>query len=273
MAGGAMLVSGTDVYTAARFVVGDVRGLDAWPERSLALADVYGSDGRALANPRRRSAERTITVEGAVDGRDGGLVAKLDALADLLERPGPLALAFPLRRPGVAWAAYLDGQREIVIPRPTFGGQSWARLSLTFVCPDPYGVATSASGTGGTFQAAGTPRACDVGTGPSDLGITIRGAATSPITLIHKTHTGTEIGRMVIAVALADNTETVRIDTARAMVWKDLGAGEVSAMADLDAGYWFPVLRPEYGDRAGAAYQTIEVDKGEMAFAFYRRWR
>lgn len=268
MKSGMMTVNGTDVYTAAKFVIADVQGLEPWPARDTARLALFGRDGALVANDRRTVDVRRIRVTGSVEGTGSTLTNNMDALADLVERTDRV-LQFPLRRAGVNYTGNLDGPRGHVIPPPTFRAQT-GLIELNFVCEQPYGEDASLTVVTG---AEDVQHECNIGTAPCDPYIKITGPTANPFTIIHRDKDDVEICRMTFNLALASSSQFVYVYGADGgYATKDVGAGEVSAMDDLAAGYDFPVLRPEHGNRALAQYQTLETDDGDIRIEFRRRW-
>lgn len=263
-----MTVGGVDVYTAARFVVENVEGLDPWPEIQRDLLTVPGYDGARVAPIRSRVSPRRIRVTGTIMLAGLTLTTQLDALADLLERDD-LVLQFPSRRSGVNYTANLEGPRGIVAPVRSMNPEC-VKLDFTFLCAQPYGVDASPSAVTGV--AANTTTPCNVGTAPSDVVCVIHASATTPA-LIHANSAGVEIGR--IELLSISGSQKYRIDTANGgYVEVDLGAGYVNGMNFItNTNYRFPDLQPKYGVRSLAQYQTLKSTTGTLDVSFYRRWR
>lgn len=266
---GLWTVDGVDVWTRARFSVERIDGLEKWPGRGISLLGVLGADKQVVANSRRMISPRRLVVHGSIDARGSTLTTRMDALADLLLRDA-IVNVFPARRSGVAYTGYLDGENGISIPAPQFR-QGVAFFDIPIVCPNPYGIESSAT----TVTDSGDPVtiACNIGTGPVRPMITLTGPATGPIILTHKDHDdATVLGTMEFDLSLADASEYIRIDCEEEEAWKDVGAGEVSAMDDLEVGYTFPVLRPEYGDRNGSDYQTLGANVEDIEAVYNKAW-
>lgn len=148
------------------------------------------------------------------------------------------------------------------------GVPGWSDVGMVFTCDDPFSVDDALTIVSGyTSERV----AVQVGSGPTYPYIIVTGAATTP-TLTARDYTGKSLGTMT--TTSLDGNDCWIIETVNGgMAWRSNDGVIASDMANLTAGYTFPVFSPRDGNRALSLWPTLETSAGTIEVRYARRWR
>lgn len=263
MATDVLYFDGVDAETAYGFAVTALPGAWSMAPTEWETVTVPQYDGAILRRTSAQVGARTIEVSGLIRGTDADdAEVKVNALKDALFGRS-VEISYGFQTGTRSYVGVLQGLEAGLFAPGNLGG--WVSVTLSFLCPDPYAQDDTPTVTAGT---AGVPVAVQVGTGPSWPVVEISGPAVTP-TLTFKNSAGVTIGTMVFTNNLAGSGNKFIVNPQAFTVVNELG---VSQMANLAAGYAFPVFSPRDGVRATSSWPTVTCSSGPTLITYVKRW-
>lgn len=263
-------LNGVDV-AALGFVLDEVGGAFDGVDRADALLEFPQGTGALLSDLPGRIATRTVTLGGTLAATTS---TALDTAKDALKALcGAGLVEIRLISKDVVYRGRLAGI-SVAHTAPQFRtANTAARVTLRFVCPDPYGWDRTAQlvGFGATRVAIPLGTAPSVGRSWWSAIITIAGAATTP-TLTESDAAGNTLRQMVFSGWSPTVADAIEIDCGRGLVTRITAGVRSNGMADLTAGYAFPRLDPADGDYTTSAWPGLAVSSGLASIRYYRAW-
>lgn len=271
MASGILTFNGLDSDTDLSLLPVSIGGMLGAPARALGLLDLPQAPGGIDPGLVPSEAARTLTIEGLIKATSQTtLMTTLDRIKEVCGT-GLVTIAGPYatdrRYYGVLQP--LDAEQ---VERTLLNG--WARVTLAFVCPLPYAIASTPT----TVSFGSTATAIPLGTAPSALRtdwsavITITGAATTPI-VTYADYRGTTQATLSFSGYSPSAGDSIVIDCGRKLVYRFVGGAKSNAFSYLAAGYAFPALSPDDAYVTGALWPTLAVSSGVASLRYYKAYR
>lgn len=266
-----LYVNGVDTASLG-FVLDDVAGAFDSVERTDALLEGPQTVGALVPDLAGHVAPRAVSF--------GGLVLA-DTATDLetaKDRLKALCGAGVVELRLVAKDVVLRGRLQALTLTHTEpqlrSAYPAARASLRFLCADPYAWDRTAQliGFGSTRVALNLGTAPSVGRSWWSAILTIAGAASTPI-LTESDAAGNVLRTMSFTGWSPTSSDAIEIDLGRGLVTRITAGVRSNGMADLAAGYAFPLLDPADGDYAAGLFPGLAVSSGTGTIRYYRAWR
>jgi len=217
-----------------------------------------------------REGTRTITIGGLIRAASYTAIPAVLDWATEVAGTGLVEIRGPFSSGRAYYGVLQELPAELYEPTALTG---IGRLTLTFVCPMPYAISTSASVIGFGSTAVDIP----LGTAPSagrdgwSALIEIVGAATTP-TLTYLNHRNETVGTMVFTNSPAAG-DSILIDCGRRRVQTRTSGTFANGMTNLTAGYSFPALDPSDAYVYGSLHAKLKVSSGSASIRYYKMWR
>lgn len=269
MAAGMLTLNGQEAEATFGMIVTDFSGDLSAPARTINLLTLPGLPGGLDPGLAPVEAPRVFTVHFMVQATSDATVhATLDKIKEvcgtgLVELRTTYSATRALY--GVLQPFEASGFRPWV--------PGWVAGSMSFLCPQPYWVATMHS----TIAFGATPVGIPLGTAPStgrdawSAIISIVGAAVAP-TLSYCNGSGDVVSTMAFTNTIALGDQQV-IDVGRRQVWRVTAGTWTNGMGDLTAGYAFPALAPSDGWVATALWPSLKVSTGSASIRLFTHSR
>lgn len=267
---GILTLNGLDAESDLGFYLTGLSGLLGAPARTLGLLDVPGLPGSLDAGLPLREQTRTLTITGFTKAASRtGIPAIIDWVTEvagtgLVEIAGPYSTGRAYY--GVLQALPVEQAEKSIL-------DGWANLTLTFLCPYPYALSTTAStiAFGSTFVDIPLGTAPSMGRDNWSALIEIVGAATTP-TLTYGDWAGNTVGTMVFTNSPSAG-DSILIDCGRRRVQTITSGTLANGMTNLTAGYAWPSLDPGDGYVYGSLWPKLKTSSGTGIITYYKAWR
>lgn len=266
----AVWLNGVDA-AALGFVLEEVDGGFDHPERTDPLLDLPQGAGALLSDLPGRLAPRQLTLTGTLAALTS---TALETAKDSLKAVcGAGLVEIRLVSRDVILRGRLAGLTVVHLGPQLRSANTAARVTLRFVCPDPFAWERTAQVVHFTTARVALP----LGTAPSagrdgwSAIITISGAATTP-TLTESDAAGNVLRTMIFSGWSPTASDAIEIDCGRGLVTRITSSVRSNGMADLTAGYAFPRLDPADGDFATSMFPGLAVSSGSGRVRYYRAY-
>ncbi len=270
MASTILYANGYDFDTDLGLIPVSIGGMMGAPAQALQLLDLPQAPGAINPGIPRSEAVRTLKINCLVQASsETTLFTTLDVAKEKLGT-GLVQIQGPYSSTRCYYGVLQPFDAEQFAASVLNG---WASVTLEFVCPMPYAVATTAD----TLAFGSTAVRVPLGTAPSigrdDWSATIEiiGAATTP-TLTYKNASGDTVGSMVFTYSPAAG-DHIRIDLGRKLVQRRVSGTWSNAFTYLTAGYAFPALDPTDGNVSGALWPSLTVSSGTGILTYWKMYR
>lgn len=254
MASGELTVGGFDL-DGINFEILDLPNWRTFGSRRFADAQSALRDPRFLLSSNPSYARRPLTVVGKITGTsDANLQSNIDTLLSECDSKSELTLefAFPANR---VLFCYLEDVVQGETTRREFGQSNpWMRLTMQFMCIDPFWYADATASQSAITGATAIP----TGTAPGlrDFVLTVNGGsgASDPV-IVYRNSSSTTIKLLALTGAVGAG-ETRVIDMAAGTI----DSGGVNKISERNVGTDFPfVLDSRDGIFRTSSWPTLEI--------------
>lgn len=263
---GLLTIDGVDLSTLGIAVTAAPAVMSAAPA-AWESVQITQRPGVLLTRAEPQVAPRTLTMQLLIRGTDR---------ADAEDTTQDLKAAWYGREVLVAWdwmvaegrsyPAYLQAFEVNLFGGGNIGG--WVTVDLEWLVPGAYAIDDADS----TDNAAPTtPIDIEVGTAPTEARLVLDGPATDP-TFTWKDEAGVTLGTMVFDVTLGAADALIIDARDGGSVTLDTGGTLTNGLGLItNAGYTFPIFRPQDADRVTPDWPTVEASTGALLTATYRK--
>lgn len=265
----ALFINGRDTARLG-LVVDGLDGVFDAVTRTDQLTELPQGAGAVLSSVPGRTEPRTVTIDGTLPATTrAGLEAAKHALKALCGA-GTVQLRL-VSQDFVFYGRLLGITLQHFAPQLT-EARSAARVTLRFLCADPYGYDRAPQ----VVAFGATPVAMPLGTAPSrgrswwGAVITILGPATTP-TLREHDAAGNVKRSMAFTWSPTANDALI-IDLAKGLVTRRQSGVDDNGLSLLSAGWEFPRLDPADGDYETSAFPQLAVTSGVAVARYHRSW-
>lgn len=252
------------------FILDNVEGIFDQVERTDVTTPLPQGAGVLLSTAQGRLSPRTIVLHGTVYATTrAGLETAKDSLK-VLGAAGLVGIRLVSR--DIAFRGRLAGMTATHFSPQLRDGRNAARVSLRFLCPDPFGWDRLPRMTG--FLS--TPVPLSLGTAPSrgrswwGAVITIQGPATTPT--LTEYDAGGNVLRTMAFTWSPTASDQIEIDVGRGTVTRVQSGARDNGLPYLSAGFGFPQLDPADGYYLTSAFPQLGVSSGVGIARYYRSW-
>lgn len=270
LAPSAVYVNGVDLATLG-FALESPEGVFDASERTDALLTLPQGAGALVPNVPGQVAPREITLTGTLGALTSAAIETAKDSLKLLCSAGTVEIRLVTR--DVIFRGRLSGISIAHNGPPLRPALLTARCAIRFLCADPLAWDRTPQLVG----FGSTRVALPLGTGPSagrslwSAVITIMGAATTPI-LTESDAAGNTLRSMSFTGWSPTASDAIEIDCGRRLVTRITAGVRSNGMADLAAGYAFPVLDPADGNPSTSMFPGLAVSSGTGLVRYYRAW-
>jgi hypothetical protein len=266
----ALYVNGIDLAQYGFVLESPLDGFFDFPERRDTAIELPQGHGHVLAAVPGAIRPRPVTLGGVVTATTRSeLETRKDAIKVLCSG-GQVELRLVSR--DVVLRARLQSIGYTHFAPQLRDGRNAARVTLRFVCADPFAWDRLPQVTG--FLSS--PVALNLGTGPSrgreswSAIITIMGAATTPT--LTEYDAGGNVLRTMAFTFSPTASDAIEIDVGRGLVTRIQSGTRDNGYPYLTAGFAFPRLEPAEGNYLTSAFPRLAVSSGVGIARYYRSW-
>lgn len=270
MASSILYLNGQDADSDLGLIPIAMGGLLGAPAKALGLLDIPGLPGTFDSGVTPRESTRTLSIDALVQASsETTLYASLDAIKEACGT-GLVEIKGPYSSTRAFYGTLMPFDTEPFVSTMLNG---WARVTLQFLCAQPYAVAL----TNDTISFGSTATDVPLGTAPSvgrddwSAIIEIIGAATTP-TLTELDSAGNTVGTMVFTYSPVAG-DHIRIDVGRRLVQRCVSGTWSNAFSLVTAGYSWPQLDPANGYVAGSLWPKLKVSSGTGVLTYLKHYR